>query len=170
MSTKKLTTKKTKISTSKTKENPERHLIEGANILMNEFKTPAKFLSFLTDALYWTSEEGISYEKGTNRTFFIRLLIREVLQPWLEGGEDMLKRICKGLDEVAGCGEYEEYYNCMAKIMKGFAVSMLPDLYEPDYLCERLSYIQAMLRIGDCAKLYDDEMNKIGEEKLSKAA
>jgi hypothetical protein len=155
---------KNKITTN---NNPERCLIEGATILMREFKTPAKFLSFLTNALYWTSFEKVSYANGPSRTWFIRLLHNEVLIPWMKGGKDVEKNICKGLDEVAGCGSYDEYYKDIAKIIEGFSLSMLPDIYEADYLCEQLSHIQTMLSVGYCVNLYDQEMKEIKQAKLN---
>jgi hypothetical protein len=159
------------MSTKKTNENPERLLLEGADALIKGFKTPAKFLSFLTGALYWTSIEGVSEDKGADQTFFIRLLINEVLQPWLKGEKDAIKEIGEGLNEVAGRGEYEEYNNSMGIITKGLGMSMQDNLYTSDYLNDCLSGIQTMSRIGHCVKLYDEEMSKIREQKkLSEAA
>jgi hypothetical protein len=157
-----MSTKKLIIETN---ENTERYLTEAANILMKGFKTPGRFLSFLTEALYWTSEKELSDGKGTDRTFFIRMLIREVLQPWLKGGSHMIKEIGVGLHELAGNGEYEEYNKGLAIITKGFGISMQGLLYNPEYLDDNLAGIQVMFRVGHCVKLYDKEMDKIKKQE-----
>lgn len=171
MATKKLTTKKTETLTSKTKEDPERHLIKGANILMKGFGTPGKFLSFLTNALHSTSIEGVSEEKGTDRTFFLRIITTEVLQMWIGNDERINEKIAIGLKEVWECFGYDEYFAEIAIIIKGMAASISKEgCPTKKYLDEYFKGVGIMLEVGDCIQAYEYEINKIGEQNRSSEA
>jgi len=162
----------TKKTTTTTNENPERHLIEGANILIRGFKTPAKFLSWITEALHWTSIEGVSEEKGTDRTFFLRIIISEVLQKWISNGERLNEKITIGLKEVQGSLGFEEYNDQMAIILKGLGASISTEGCPfKKYLDEYFRGVGIMFEVGNYIQAYEHEINKIREQKkLSEAA
>ena len=172
MSTKKLTTKTTETLTTKTNEDPERHLIEAANILIKGFKAPARFLSFLTDALHWTSIEGVSEEKGSDRTFFLRIIINEVLQKWISNGETLNKEIAIGLKEVQSSLGSKEYKDQTAVILKGLGVSISEEGCPfKKYLDEYFKGVSIMLEVGECIQAYEYEINEIRQQnKLLKQA
>ena len=168
MSTKKLITKKTETLISKTQDNPERYLIEGAGILVKGFGTPGKFLSLLTDGLHWTSIEGVSEEIGSDRTFFIRLIITELLQRWISNDERISESIAVGLKEIQDWYGYKGYCDEIAIILKGLAISISKEGCPVNrYLDEYFKGVSIMLEVGDRIQSYE---MKIREEKLSKAA
>ncbi|HEY9364414.1 MAG TPA: hypothetical protein VIQ00_14195, partial [Chitinophagaceae bacterium] len=113
MPTKKLHTKKEVKSISKTNENPERHLIEGANILVKEFQTPANLLKFLTCSINWiedyNDERAKEGQTADSDTFFIRLLIDHLLHPWLEKSQNNIPGITNGLKEIQDVFGYDGY-------------------------------------------------------------
>lgn len=165
MSTKKLTTKTTETLTTKTNEDPERHLIEAANILIKGFKAPAKFLSFLTDALHWTSIEGVSEEKGSDRTFFLRIIINEVLQKWISSDEKLNEKITTGLKEVQSSLGFKEYNDQMAIVLKGLGVSISEEGCPfKKYLDEYFKGVGIMFEVGDCIQQYEYEINEIRQQ------
>lgn len=156
------------MSTKKTiqkSEAPERYLIEGANVLIKGFKTPAKFLSFLTDALYWTSIEGVSQEKGADSTFFLRIILNEVLQRWISNDEKLDEKISAGLKEVESSLGFDEYNDQMAIVLKGLGASISEGCPLKEYLDECFNGVTTMLEVGECIQTYKYEINRIREQK-----
>lgn len=162
MSTKKMIIQK--------KETLEKILIEGANVLIKGFKTPANFLSFLTQALYWTSIEGVSEEKGADQTFFLRLVIDEVLQRWINTEERVNENVAIGLKEIQDWYGYEGYYDQISVILKGLAISIKEGGHPvKKYLDEYFKGVGVMFELGDHIRSYT--IIKIREQKkISEAA
>jgi len=156
----------TKKTTTKTNYNPERHLIEGAKILINGFETPGKFLAFLTEALYWTSKEGVSEEKGVDQTFFIRNVISEVLQRWIIEDKN-LTGIAAALKEINSVAGYEGYNDGMGNILKGFGASISDGYIVKKYLDEYFKGISIMFEVGHYIYNYECEVRS---RELKKAA
>jgi hypothetical protein len=137
------------------------HLLEGANILVKEFKTPAKFLNFLTECLYWLQAEGMApNSKPTDQTFFIRCLIEEVLQQWMLSGEDVNKNIASGLKEVySSVGDC--YSDEVSLIIQALGISLKEGgIYVEGIMDEYLLGINTMFKIGRCISNYEFEKSK----------
>lgn len=168
MSIKKLITKKEETSTSKTKEDPERHLIEGASLLMKGFKTPSLFLEFLNESLFWV--EHFNRDRKVNESvFFIKRMIEETIQPWIKNGPDVTHEITKGLREIHRDSGHEGYLKEVSILLQGFAISCGDSPYfdSNKYL---LSF-DILYRISFCLNSYEWDLDKIREqEKLSQAA
>lgn len=126
---------KNKITTN---ETPERYLIEGANMLMEEF------------------------------TFFIRILIDQLLHTWLEGGQDITASIAKGLEEITDVYGYDDYTTSLSTLLKGFAVNMIAGPYTNGGVKRYMIYFSAMFEIGSC--INDYEILHKRNKKLPEAA
>lgn len=158
----------TKKTTIKKNEVPERYLTEGAQVLINGFKTPAKFLSFLTDALHWISIEGVSDEKGADRTFFLRIIITKVLQEWMSNDERINENIAIGLKEIQDCFGYEEYNDEIVIILKGLGVSISKEGCPfKKYLDEYFTGVGIMFQVGECIQAYEYEVNEIRKREAA---
>src|SRR5690242_2547925 len=89
--------KKKSVTTSTSMLN--KNLIEAAELLITEIKTPAALLDFMFESFYWMEE----FEKELSRkpnTFSARFFFKEVLQPWFAGGKDVVEKTAMGLREV----------------------------------------------------------------------
>jgi len=132
------------------------HFLEGANILVKEFKTPAKFLDFLTEALSWVQEEGVASNIVSDKTFFIRVVVKEVLQQWMIPG-DVNKNVASGLKEVFSAVGDDGYNDDVALIIQGFGLSMKNGIYPEGATDDYLLAINTMLKIGRCLSNYGRE-------------
>jgi hypothetical protein len=157
-----MSTKKTTIQKS---ETSERHLIKAAEVLIKGFKTPEKFLFFLTQALYWIGIEGVSEEKGADQTFFLRIILNEVLQQWISNNERVNEKIAVGLKEVKDCFGYKEYNEQMTIILKGLGASIQDGCPFKKYLDEYFKGITIMLEVGQYIQAYEYEIHNIREQK-----
>jgi hypothetical protein len=87
------------------------HLKKAAEQIVETFKTPAEFLQFLTDALGWVYDYGISVgDSHPGETHFIlRDMISNIAIPWFLGGEKFIHEMTGGIGEIA-CETREEFY------------------------------------------------------------
>ncbi len=160
-----MSTKKTTIQKSQT---AERYLIEGANTIIKGFKTPSKFLSFLTDALQWISLDGVSEEKGADKTFFLRIIISKVLQTWISNDERINEKIAIGLKEIQDCIGYEEYNDQIVIILKGLGASISKEGCPfKKYLDEYFTGVGIMFQVGECIQAYEYKVHEIREREAA---
>ncbi len=145
-----------------------KHLIEGAKLLIREVKTPAALLEFMLEGLWWIEQFDNKYKLETDN-FNSRLIIENIVQPWFAGGDDIVVEIAKGLRQIQGSigsGYYEEY---LSKLVQAFGVSLKEGIYldTEKYLLTLNALIELSFSIRD----YEDDRNKeIEQNKLSKAA
>ena len=160
MSTKKLTTN----------ENPESHLIKGANILVKGFETPANLLEFLAHTLNWLEDyNNERFKEGQDAdtsTFFIRLLIEQLLHPWLEENKYNIPSIAMGLKEIQSTFGYDGYIKNLSIILKGFAVNMTDGPYTNGEAKKHMLSFGTMFETGN--SINDYEIRE--KQKLSEAA
>lgn len=153
--------------TTKTQKNEsmQKPLIEGANILMKEFKTPDSFLEFLNESLFWV-EHFNRATKANESAFFIKLMIENIIQPWIKNGSNAMHEIAKGLGEIySGFGD-EGYLEEVSILLRGFAISCKDSPYfdTKKYL---LSF-NILYEISFCLRAYGDKIRE--QRKLSEAA
>jgi hypothetical protein len=148
--------------------DPKKHLIEGANILRLNFKTPAKFLNFLTECTYWM--ESIESEPFDNdKGFFVRMLTNELLQPWMTSEDkDVVIKISDGLEYTNSWFGVDEFNDQICLLLKGLSVSLKKGgIYNDILMEEYLLAINTMFKIGRCFRAYEC---KTDETTSSKAA
>lgn len=97
------------------------HLIEGANFIVNSFKTPSAFLEFLNESLFWI--ENFNQDRQTNEsTFFIKKMIESVIQPWIKNGPNLINDIATGLHGIYREAGHEGYLKEVSILLQGFAI------------------------------------------------
>lgn len=167
MSTKKIATK--------TNENPERHLIEGANVLMTGFKTPANLLELLTRSFWWitlySDEKKDNGHPVNKNTYPSVLMIEQFVQPWLKNDGNVALEVSKGIKQIWDHFHYEGYFEYLGIIIQGFGIDTYDSPFTPEKTKGYLSAMNIMYEVGFCIEAYENEMDKVREQnKLSKGA
>jgi hypothetical protein len=151
-------------------ETPERHLLAGANTLMKEFKTPAIFLEFLTQSLYWMDLYNNKNKEAKIDSYFIKMMLTEIVQPWLKNGAEATKEIEIGIKDLQDFCGYKGYHKYISSIILGFTIE-LADTMDYDSRRKYFLMFNTMYEIGDFITAYEMDLYIEGEkEKLEKAA
>lgn len=142
----------------------KQYSIKGANLLITEIKTPAPLLHFLNESLWWVQQFDED-RKTQPDNFDLRMIIENIVQPWVSGGNDVHK-IAKGLEELVGAIGYEGYENFLSKTIQAFGLNIKEGLYVD--IDSYLRIIGTLMKL--CSFMSDYEYAKREEYKLSKVA
>lgn len=142
-----------------------KNLIEAAEFLITEIKTPAALLDFIFESFYWMEE----FEKELSRkpnTFSARLFFKEVLQPWFAGGKDVVEKTAMGLREVLDMIGDEGYDEFLSELIQAFGIDQKQgvNVDEPD---KYLKIIGTMLKLSPFIQSYEYDLRE--QRKLSEA-
>lgn len=145
-------------------ENPERLLIKAADTLMNEFKTPATFLDFLSQSLYWTDLfNKKNKEEDKMDSYFVKTMITEMVLPWINNGAKVAEVIASGLKNLENFCGYEGYHKHISSIMVGFTID-IEDAISRDEKRKYLLMFSTMFEIGDFIAQYEMELYEKREQ------
>jgi len=102
--------------------NEQDLLIKAAKVVIDTFKTPDEFLHFITDALGWVYDYGISVgDSHPGETHFIlRRVIEEIAIPWLIGGGEFMSNMADGVREIDFETKDEFYLDDVKYIIKAY--------------------------------------------------
>jgi len=163
-----MSTKKT--TPIQTNENSERHLIDGAKVLMAAFKTPANLLDFLTHSLYWMDLYNDKNKGDKISSSFIKLCISELVLPWLKNEDEARKAIISGLKELQDFFGFEECQKNLSSLMLGLTIE-LEEPEDSDFIKKYFLMFATMYEIAGFISEYEMEIHlKREREKLEQAA
>ena len=143
-----------------------KNLAEGAELLVREINAPADLLEFMFEGLYWLEE----FEKELRRkpcTFSARKFFKEVLQPWVAGGKDVVEKIAMGLHELTDAIGSEGYDKFLSELIQAFGITQKQGFYVDDS-DKYLNIIGTMLKLSPFIQSYEYDLSE--QLKLSEAA
>lgn len=148
--------KETKKSVITTELN--KNLIEGAELLITEIKTPAALLDFMFESSYWMEE----FEKELRRkpcTFSARNFFKVVLQPWFAGGKNVIEKIAMGLHELTDAIGSEGYDKFLSELIQAFGITKKQGFYVDDS-DKYLNIIGTMLKLSPFIQSYEYDLRE----------
>lgn len=140
-----------------------KHLISAATVLVNEFKTPANYLKFLTEAITWMdrwsyknrNQQDPAGDYNPNSCYFLTHLIDETAQPWLTG-HNVIPKIAAGLKEIIDDNWYEYYHIYLSAIIFAYGYNAQEYFPSPSDAVNSLQSISALFKVGEHLDKYDD--------------
>ena len=148
-----------------TKVKQSKHLTEGATLLMETIKTPAKLLNFLVESLWWMDEFRIE-NKEVPESFEPRIIIEHIVQPWFAGGENVKEKIAEGIHNVRDCIGAEGYREYISKMVQAFGLNIKTGIY--NNVDKFLQPMSTMIKLSLMIDAYELELFK--KNNISKAA
>lgn len=94
-------------------------------LIIKKFETAVSMLMFLNDAMEWVKHFKDDSNNRYDPHLMLHMMMEEIAIPWAESKSktEALEKISKGLSEVNGFYDHDEYYHEAMIIIKYFAES-----------------------------------------------
>jgi K+ transporter len=156
------------------KSNPQRHLIKGAEQLVANYKTPAEFLIFISDALQWVHDYEVDnpkHETNKDPHFNLLVIIEEIITPWINSTEEnKIETIASGIEKLHDMFGYEGHHESIGRIMATYAKYMTNfGSFDPEIMDNSMHGINTLTKIGYSLYEYEKEINEASREEKKEA-
>ena len=115
--------------------------------------------------------EPVGENENSDRYWFIPLLMDEILNPWIEGGQNRDKKIAEGIESIWKFGGAEDLYENACMLLEAYGQYIKDCIPSSEDLKNDMDSILTRFKIHEAIRSYEDSIETLRpQEKNQKKA